>query len=82
MKKEGLLIAIGKMKPGKKFGEEKASKTAGLETAVGELIEALGIKDADETAVLESLKSFVEQCCSEFEKDEPEEEDSKEAEEE
>lgn len=70
MKKDSLVIAIGKMKPKgmkdepEEHDEDSDSETdSGLEAAFDELVEA--IKSEDSAAGVEALKSFITQCKSE-----------------
>ncbi len=70
MKKDSLVIAIGKMKPkGMKHDEveddmesDQSDVDPGLESAFEDLVSA--IKSNDSVAGVEALKAFIEQCYS------------------
>ena len=88
MKKDSLVIAIGKMKPkGMKHNddsmddnsmnddsEESSESDIGLESAFEDLVHA--IKSNDSAAGIEALKAFIEQCnSSDYEDDDEDKEE-------
>jgi hypothetical protein len=78
---KGLMIAIGKMKPGSDEDKEtdSGSSDPGLDSAFEELVSALGLDNVDTAEGVRALKNFVHMFTESGYKDEEdsEEEDSK-----